>query len=464
MTHTTGMMVGCLVVALVTPARASSGGANAPSCATPAPSTTAPVEPAEPAGPTLPTVPESDRIDLDQPTFSDPTTVDNALFPISEQHSAVLLGNDDGHPLRVEITLLPEPLTIEWDGRCTETLVSQFVSYVDGRLHEIALDSYAQADDSAVWFFGEDVFRYEDGVVLDKEGTWYAGQDGPAAMIMPADPQIGDVFRSENIPGSLLEEVVVQSVGVTVSGPRGPVEGSIVGQEWHILEGVRENKTFAPGYGEFTSGVDGGIETMALSVPTDALAGPVPAELTAVEDRAIELAAQAGSGDWEGASATLESINTAWASYREDADVPELLALQMDRALDLLAGNPLSPAVDARNRVGASNAAIDVAQASLDLQLPYRPVPEVNLARFDLWARQVLVDAGSEDPDPGHVAGDVTVLEWVWDRIAHTLDESAVSDIEAQLGELRAAADAEDTGAALDLARALVETLISIET
>jgi len=58
------------------------------------------------------------------------------------------------------------------------------VSYVDGRIHEVALDSYAQADDGAVWLFGEDVFRYEDGVVLDKEGTWYAGKDGPPAMIM----------------------------------------------------------------------------------------------------------------------------------------------------------------------------------------------------------------------------------------------------------------------------------------
>lgn len=57
------------------------------------------------------------------------------------------------------------------------------MSYVDGRIHEVAHDSYAQADDGAVWFFGEDVFRYEDGVVLDKEGTWYAGKDGPSVIM-----------------------------------------------------------------------------------------------------------------------------------------------------------------------------------------------------------------------------------------------------------------------------------------
>ena len=81
-------------------------------------------------------------------------------------------------------------------------------------------------------------------------------------MIMPADPQPGDVFRPENIPGELMEEVTIKQIDVTVDGPYGPIDGAIIGQENHTLEGVYENKWFAPGYGEFFSGVGDSLESL----------------------------------------------------------------------------------------------------------------------------------------------------------------------------------------------------------
>ncbi len=51
--------------------------------------------------------PESDRIDIEPPTFSNPTEITNPLFPISELESAVLLGVVDDLPFRSETTLLP---------------------------------------------------------------------------------------------------------------------------------------------------------------------------------------------------------------------------------------------------------------------------------------------------------------------------------------------------------------------
>ena len=192
----------------------------------------------------------------------------------------MLLGNNEGHPIRIETTLMHEPKVIEVDGQAIETLVSQFVSYQDGRIHEVATDWYAQGDDGAVYYLGEDVFNYEDGVVADTDGTWIAGDDAPIAMIMPADPQPGDVFRPENIPGELMEEVTIKQVDVTVDGPHGPIDGAIIGQENHTLEGVYEDKWFAPGYGEFFSGVGDSLESLGIGIPTGALDGPVPGELT----------------------------------------------------------------------------------------------------------------------------------------------------------------------------------------
>ena len=125
---------------------------------------------------------------------------------------------------------------------------------MNGRILEVATDFYAQADDGSVWDFGENVDNYEDGVIVDHEGTWLAGKDGPPGMIMPADPQVGDVYRPENIRGLVFEEVTVKRTGVTVNGPRGPVPGAVFVQE-RLMEGTIEDKIFAPGYGEFKAQV-----------------------------------------------------------------------------------------------------------------------------------------------------------------------------------------------------------------
>lgn len=189
--------------------------------------------------------PRSDRVDLARPSFSDPTSVTNPLFPASKQESVLLLGKVDGQPFRTEVTLLPETRIVEWRGQKVEVLVSQYVAYLGGRIHEVAYDFYAQADNGSVWYFGEDVFNFEDGVIVDTHGTWIAGKDGPAAMIMPADPKPGDVYRPENIPGFVFEEVTVKSVGQTFDGPLGPVEGGITISELH-MDGATEKKPSPP--------------------------------------------------------------------------------------------------------------------------------------------------------------------------------------------------------------------------
>jgi hypothetical protein len=279
-------------------------------------------------------------------------------------------------------------------------------------------------------------------------------------MIMPGDPQVGDVYRPENSPGIVFEEVSVKSIGQTVDGPHGPVAGAIVTEELH-MDGGTEDKVFAPGYGEFATGAGGDLENLALAIPTDALTGPPPAELETLFSGALDIFAAAEAEDWDAALAGLKTMTMTWTTYQAGGDVPELLDAQLSRALTALAGDALVPAVNNRNVAGSRKAAIDVAQASLDLQLRYRPPAEIDLARFDLWAAQLLVDAGGDEPGP--VLGDVTVLEWTWDRIAHTLDRAAAGDIEAQLDDLRAAADEEDLEAAAAAAEQLRDLLAELE-
>lgn len=123
--------------------------------------------------------PASERVDLTRPSFSDSTKITNPLFPISRLHSALLLGHVDDKPFRTETTLLPGTRTVTWNGEQIPVLVSQYMAYLDGRLEEVALDRYAQADDGSVWYLGEDVFDYRSGAIAITEGTWLAGREGP---------------------------------------------------------------------------------------------------------------------------------------------------------------------------------------------------------------------------------------------------------------------------------------------
>jgi hypothetical protein len=260
-------------------------------------------------------------------------------------------------------------------------------------------------------------------------------------MIMSAEPKVGDVFRPENVIGIVFEEVTVDSVGNTVDGPRGRVEGAIVARELH-LDGANSDKTFAPGYGEFFTSSDGDVEALALAVPTDALDGPPPPELDFLSTSAWGILENARLGDWEAATATVGRMNGAWSALQA-SNPPSRIAARMRDAI-----SALTRAVRAERVGDASQAAIDVAQSALDLELRYRPSTEIDIERFHLWSQQLRVHAAAKDV--AGVTGAVAVLEWIRDRIVHTLDAAGRQEIDAGLRDLRGATDAKNLPAAAD--------------
>ena len=383
--------------------------------------------------------PTSARVDLTRPTFSRPTEITNPLFPVSALDSVVLLGRVDGEVFRSETTRIPGPHHVTVDGNQIEVVVSQYTAYRDGRIEEVAVDRYAQADDGSVWYLGEDVFDYRDGAVAVTEGTWLAGRDGPPAMIMPANPQPGDVFRAENVTGVVFEEITVDAVGQTVPGPRGPVTGAVVMRELH-LDGSVSNKVFAPGYGEFDTSSGGDVEALAAAVPTDAREGAVPAELRLVSTSAWGILENVRLDDWEAAGPTAARLARLWAGLRPLGYPPRVTAMA-DRAV-----TTLSRAVARQKVRTASQAAVDVAQSALDLELLYRG--SVDVDRFHLHAQNLRVHAAARDG--AGVIAEVALLEWLRDRLAASLDASLLSGLDDDLRALRGAADAGNLTAAAD--------------
>ena len=405
----------------------------------------------------IPLASDSARRDLVAAPFSDATAVTNPLFPIAELDSAILNGRVDGLPFYTETTLLPFTRVIEWTpGQCVRVLTSQYMAFLDGKLTETAIDLYAQADDGSVWYLGEDVFDYDPaGLIVTTEGTWHAGTEGPAAMIMPSDPQVGDASRPENIPGLVFEEVIVSQVNQTREGPSGPISGVMVATETH-QDGTLSDKVFAPGYGEFLSTDGPDVEALALASPTDALPGGVPAELTAISQGADRIFASrlATSTQWKKAEMEALGMLDAWDAFRA-GDVPPRLVKPTDKALEELLAQ-----VASRDRSEARAASIDASYASINLQLRYRPVTEVDTVRFELWTRRALVHA--IDGSLGGVRSDLVTIEWIRDRFAHTVDPVTRTTIDTMVRDLGTAVVDEDLQAAEDTARALLDVVESL--
>jgi hypothetical protein len=128
----------------------------------------------------------------------------------------------------------------------------------------------------------------------------------------------------------------------------------------------------------------------------------------------------------------------------------------MSRAIAALSG-----AVKAHDQERAGTAAIDVAQAALDLQLRYRPPAEIDLARFELWARQLTVDARVRDL--GGVSGDLATMEWTLDRFRNTLADVDLTRIYSDVLALREAVIDKDLAAAGETAAKLRVSLARLE-
>ena len=378
--------------------------------------------------------PERARVDLIKPTFTNPGTITNALLPFTQVDQIVQVGQKDGLPHRTELTLLPTGKTSNWLGHETNVRALQFVAYLDGRILETAVDYVAQADDGAVWYFGEDVNNYTDGKIANTAGTWQAGKDVPPAMIMPANPKIGNAYRIENIPGLVFEEATVKAINQTIEGPRGLLSG-VMFVEQIGLDGKSTVKAFAPGYGEFLAH----SEDAAVALPTDATKAPMPTELKILLTEAMNLMMAPDPKNWQTISTTLQTMTDAWDAYSasKTSEKLQLLNSQFERAFNNLIEG--SKEFDIKN---IHHAAFDVAVAVIDLQMPYRSVAESDLTRLTLWANRIQGD--SLEGTASDVAGDFVVVELIVNRNAHHLDAAKVKELQALIATLRKAANGKD--------------------
>ena len=174
-------------------------------------------------------------------------TIDNEFFPLVINSQLVLEGVDDGELIHLEITVLDETEDITG----VTTRVVEEAEWADGELSEVSRNFFAQAPDGTVCYFGEDVDIYEGGVVVSHEGAWRAGVNGAlSGIIMPANPQIGDIFNNEFAAGVAEDQAEVIDINDPISVPAGDFDETLTTEECNPLaDAEKDIKVYAKGIG-----------------------------------------------------------------------------------------------------------------------------------------------------------------------------------------------------------------------
>lgn len=143
----------------------------------------------------------------------------------------------------------------------------------DGEPVEDTDDYFAQDVDGNVWYFGEISRNFEDGELVDLEGSWIAGVDGALpGIVMPSAPVVGQTYRQEFALGDAEDAATVLSTTASETAPGASCAGTCVQTlDFTPLEpDVAEHKFYAPGIGMIvTVDLESGERTELVGVTTD---------------------------------------------------------------------------------------------------------------------------------------------------------------------------------------------------
>jgi hypothetical protein len=203
-----------------------------------------------PVGPTAPTAAAeeqfTDRFRLDECEFE--TEGENAFFILLPGTQQVYEGSEDGEKLRLTITVTNQ--TRQVNG--VRTRVVEERETVDGEVSEVSRNYFAICDQTnSVFYFGEQVDFYEDGKIVNHDGSWQAGSNrARAGLMMPGLALLGARYYQEVAPRVAEDRAEIVSLSETVNTPAGTFKDVLKTEESTPLEpGVKEYKFYAPGVG-----------------------------------------------------------------------------------------------------------------------------------------------------------------------------------------------------------------------
>ncbi|MEO5579937.1 MAG: hypothetical protein ABIR58_04710 [Gemmatimonadaceae bacterium] len=192
-------------------------------------------------------------------------TVTNPWFPLTAGTTMQYRAQTSDGLETITVEVLAEKKMIKG---VSATLVRDRV-YLNNNLVEDTFDWYAQDSDGNVWYLGEAVKDYENGVVVSTAGSWEWGVDNALPGIqMWANPasKVGTEYRQEYYKGHAEDWGKVISVNESATVPLGSFANCVTVEERVGLEPNQphETKTYCSGVGNVSGGRLGATDRYLL--------------------------------------------------------------------------------------------------------------------------------------------------------------------------------------------------------
>jgi hypothetical protein len=204
----------------------------------------------------------TDEFFIEDCTFA--STGRNPFFILEPGFQLVLEGEDEGEEISATVDVLDETFVV--DG--VECRVVTETEMVDGELEEISRNYFAHCvETGSVFYFGEHVDIYDDGVVVSHEGEWLAGEDGAEpGIIMPGTILIGGRYQQETAPGVAMDRGEIVEMGLDVETEAGTFSDCVLIVDTSPFDpGSEDEKVFCPGIGNV---IDEELELVSYTDPS----------------------------------------------------------------------------------------------------------------------------------------------------------------------------------------------------
>jgi hypothetical protein len=154
----------------------------------------------------------------------------------------------EGGSEKLVITVLDETKVV--DGVVTRVVEER--EWKNGEIVEVSRNFFAICKETSdVFYFGEEVDMYKDGVVAKHEGAWLVGeQKARPGMIMSGSPRVGMKYYQEIAPGVAMDRAEVLSLTDSLETPAGMFDDVLRTVESTPLNPLERGiKTYAEGVG-----------------------------------------------------------------------------------------------------------------------------------------------------------------------------------------------------------------------
>jgi hypothetical protein len=176
------------------------------------------------------------------------TVGSNEYFILEPGHTLVLEGRERGKALHLTITVLENTRVV--DG--VETRVVRERELLAGELIEESLNYFAIGrTTNTVYYFGEDVDFYENGQIVNHDGSWRSGVGGARyGVLMPGLFLLGAKYYQEVAPEIALDRAENLSISESITTTAGTFVACAKVRETTPLDpSAKDFKYYAPGIG-----------------------------------------------------------------------------------------------------------------------------------------------------------------------------------------------------------------------